>query len=43
VTLRPSIHWLLIAMPVAAVLDALGAAAALVFFSAALAIVPLAP
>jgi Ca2+:H+ antiporter len=42
VTLRPSIHWLLIAMPVAAVLDALGAAAALVFFSAALAIVPLA-
>ncbi len=40
--LKPSIHWLLIAMPVAAALDAMGAAAPLVFFCAALAIVPLA-
>ena len=42
VTLRPSIHWLLIAMPVAAALDAAGVAAPLVFLCAALAIVPLA-
>jgi Ca2+:H+ antiporter len=36
------IYWLLIAAPVAAVLDRLGAGAPLVFFCAALAIVPLA-
>jgi Ca2+:H+ antiporter len=42
VTLKPSIHCLLTAMPVAAALDAFGAAAPLVFFCAALAIVPLA-
>lgn len=41
-TLRPSIHWLLITMPIAAALDARGAAAPLVFLCAALAIVPLA-
>ena len=41
-TLRPSINWLLIAMPVAAALDAWGVAAPLVFLCAALAIVPLA-
>ena len=41
-TLRPSIHWLLIAMPLAAALDASGVAAPLVFLCAALAIVPLA-
>jgi hypothetical protein len=40
VALKPSIHWLLIAMPIAAALDAIGAAAPLVFFCAALAIVP---
>ena len=39
-TLRPSIHWLLIAMPVAAALDAMGVAAPIVFLCAALAIVP---
>src|SRR5215510_1317940 len=37
-----SIYWLLIAMPIAAVLRAMGAAAPLLFFCAALAIVPLA-
>jgi len=37
-----SIYWLLIAMPAAAALDITGAAAPLVFFVAALAIVPLA-
>ena len=37
-----SIYWLLIAMPAAAALDTAGAAAPLVFFVAALAIVPLA-
>ena len=37
-----SIYWLLIAMPVAAGLEILGAAAPLIFFVAALAIVPLA-
>lgn len=42
VRLKPSVHWLLIAIPVAAFLDATGAAAPLVFFCAALAIVPLA-
>jgi Ca2+:H+ antiporter len=42
VALKPSIHWLLIAMPVAAALDAISAVAPLVFFCAALAIVPLA-
>lgn len=41
-TVKWSVHWLLIAMPVAATLDAMGAAAPLVFFCAALAIVPLA-
>jgi Ca2+:H+ antiporter len=40
--MRWSIHWLLIAAPVAAVLNARGAAAPLIFFCAALAIVPLA-
>src|SRR5262245_66672253 len=40
--MRWSIHWLLIAMPVAAALNAKGAAPPLVFFCAALAIVPLA-
>ena len=40
--MRLSIHWLLIAMPVAAVMKAMGAAAPLLFFCAALAIVPLA-
>ena len=40
--LKTSIHWLLIAMPVATALDAVGAAAPLVFFCAALDIVPLA-
>jgi Ca2+:H+ antiporter len=39
---RWSIHWLLIAAPVAALLDRVGAGAPLVFFCAALAIVPLA-
>jgi Ca2+:H+ antiporter len=42
VSLKWSVHWLLIAMPVSAVLDAMGAAAPLVFFCAAVAIVPLA-
>ena len=37
-----SIHWLLIAMPVSAVLDAMGTPAPIVFFSAAIAILPLA-
>ena len=41
-TFKPSIHWLLIAMPVAAALDAMGAPAPVVFLCAALAIVPLA-
>ena len=40
--LKPSIHWLLIAMPVAAALDAMRVSAPLVFLCAALAIVPLA-
>ncbi len=40
--MRWSIHWLLIAMPAAAVLDAMSASAPAVFFCAALAIVPLA-
>jgi len=39
---KPSVRWLLAAIPVAAVLDARSAPAPLVFFSAALAIVPLA-
>jgi Ca2+:H+ antiporter len=39
---RPSVHWLLVAIPIAAVLDAVSAPAPLVFFAAALAIVPLA-
>jgi hypothetical protein len=39
---KPSVHWLLAAIPVAAVLDGMSAPAPLVFFSAALAIVPLA-
>jgi Ca2+:H+ antiporter len=42
VTLRPSIHWLLILMPVAAAMDAMGVAAPFIFLGAALAIVPLA-
>jgi Ca2+:H+ antiporter len=42
VALKPSIHWLLIAVPVAAAMDASGAPAPLVFFCAAVAIVPLA-
>jgi len=40
--MRWSIHWLLIAVPVAIALKALGAGAPLLFFCAALAIVPLA-
>lgn len=39
---KPSVYWLLAAAPVAAALDATGAAPALVFFSAAVAIVPVA-
>ena len=42
VSFKLSVHWLLIAMPVSAVLDAMGTAAPLVFFSAAVAILPLA-
>ena len=41
-SLRPSVNWLLAAIPVAVVLDRTGAAAPLVFLFAALAIVPLA-
>jgi Ca2+:H+ antiporter len=41
-SLRPSVDWLLVLIPVAAVLDRSGAAAPLVFFVAALVIVPLA-
>ena len=41
-SLRPSMNWLLVLVPVAALLDRAGAAAPLVFFVAALAIVPLA-
>ena len=41
-SLRPSMSWLLVLVPVAAILDRAGAAAPLVFFVAALAIVPLA-
>ena len=41
-SLKLSVNWLLIAMPVSAVLDRTGAAAPLVFFCAALAILPLA-
>jgi Ca2+:H+ antiporter len=37
-----SVHWLLVAMPVSAALDAMGAAAPVVFFCAAVAILPLA-
>ena len=40
--MRWSIHWLLVAIPLAVVLKAMGAAAPLLFFCAALAIVPLA-
>jgi Ca2+:H+ antiporter len=40
--MRWSIHWLLIAVPGAIALKALGAGAPLLFFCAALAIVPLA-
>src|SRR5262245_346748 len=40
--MRPSIHWLLIAAPAAVALRALGAGAPLLFFCAALAIIPLA-
>ncbi len=39
---KPSVYWLLAAIPVAVVLDAIAGPAPLVFFSAALAIVPLA-
>src|SRR5678816_1004388 len=41
-SMRRSIHWLLIAVPLAIALKALGAGAPLLFFCAALAIVPLA-
>ena len=40
--LRPSVEWLLVLLPVVVVLDRTGAAAPLVFFVAALVIVPLA-
>jgi Ca2+:H+ antiporter len=40
--MKLSVYWLLIAMPVSAVLDAMGTAAPIVFFSAAVAILPLA-
>jgi len=41
-TFKWSPYWLLVAMPVSAVLDAMGAAAPVIFFCAAVAIVPLA-
>jgi Ca2+:H+ antiporter len=40
--LRPSVEWLLVLLPVVVILDRTGAAAPLVFFVAALVIVPLA-
>ncbi len=40
--LKPGIHWLFVFIPVAVVLDKLHASAPLIFFSAALAIIPIA-